>query len=456
MSNAASNYSINKLYSGITIASSAALWISGISATALRKQKLIGLWFSLVTLAYGVMSSASSYVEEEQQYWYFVASTWFWWLAVKRYARGAKPKAGSRSGRSFNDPWSLVSAATPLLAVRVIRAWNQTGQKHAGEPDIARGFLPFHNHILWSLVCLVYVVVAGKMLPKDRPGVGRLASVLFAMLICTTALAFKIAFTMADEPELLKGLPVVHNGTLASLDLTTQARAVFSGILIFCLGIYFSSEGESSKTRSDGDMATQEQELVRNRAVPTQLESLHGVLTLFLVTQSRVSNIPLFALFELQMRAFASMDLSPAEISLTSIILQYASFFAFGGSNAISSIDLSNGYNGVSGYNAAMVGILTFCSNWAGPIWWTSATMILLGRFQGGWNSPLREFGQLTTCFAASSVLFMMLACTALRTHLFIWSVFSPKYLYVLAWNLGQHLCINMSSISLFVSLNSR
>ena len=180
------------------------------------------------------------------------------------------------------------------------------------------------------------------------------------------------------------------------------------------------------------------------------LRPLHDLLTLFLMTQSRATNIPLFLLFELQFHVLDYMKLSSNELTLTCLLFQYASFFAFGGSNAISSIDLSNAYNGVAGYNVVAVGILTFCGNWAGSIWWTSATALLLvkhGR-QRPWESWGRHLSTLTI-FVSTSVLFVMLACIALRTHLFIWSVFSPKYLYSMAWSVGQHLCIDIGLGSL-------
>lgn len=173
--------------------------------------------------------------------------------------------------------------------------------------------------------------------------------------------------------------------------------------------------------------------------------ALHNLLTLFLLTQTRVTNIPLYLLLYIELCLLDTLDLRSDEITLTSIIFQYVTFFAFGGSNAISSIDLSNAYNGISGYNVAAVGVLTFVSNWTGPIWWVSATNLLLLR-----KSPQKRmemyFRHLTllTIYAASSLLFVMLACTILRTHLFIWTVFSPKYLYTMAWSLGQHLAINV------------
>lgn len=162
------------------------------------------------------------------------------------------------------------------------------------------------------------------------------------------------------------------------------------------------------------------------------------------MTQSRGTNIPLFALFRIQQQILASMSLSAAEITITSILLQYSSFFAFGGSNSISSVDLSNAYNGVSGYNVMVVGIMTFISNWAAPIWWVSATYSLLSTSEKVSRNDRSKHVGLLTVFTATSLLAVMAACTALRTHLFIWTVFSPKYLYSAVWVLAQHGIVNI------------
>jgi ethanolaminephosphotransferase len=164
-------------------------------------------------------------------------------------------------------------------------------------------------------------------------------------------------------------------------------------------------------------------------------------LSVFLITQTRVTNIPLFLLFYLQLQILGLLNLGSDDITLTSILFQYASFFAFGGSNAISSVDLSNGYNGIDGYNVLAVGILTFASNWAGPIWWASATNLLLLQAD---RCKFERHVALLTLFVAFHIFFVMLACSLLKTHLFIWTVFSPKYLFSMAWSLGQHACINI------------
>lgn len=158
-------------------------------------------------------------------------------------------------------------------------------------------------------------------------------------------------------------------------------------------------------------------------------------------------NIPIFLLFQFQEAFVRSLDLDIASISTTSVLLQYMAFFAFGGTNAISSVDLSSAYNGVSGFNVVAVGILTFVSNWAGAVYWSSATNLLLLDYKRAHPESGGVFAQHVahmTLFATSSVAFVMAACTALRTHLFIWTVFSPKYLYCMAWSIGQHLIVNV------------
>lgn len=50
----------------------------------------------------------------------------------------------------------------------------------------------------------------------------------------------------------------------------------------------------------------------------------------------------------------------------------------------------------------------------------------------------------LLTLFTGTMLLSVMAACTALRTHLFIWTVFSPKYLFAMAWGVAWHLGVSV------------
>lgn len=157
------------------------------------------------------------------------------------------------------------------------------------------------------------------------------------------------------------------------------------------------------------------------------------------MTQSRATNIPTFFIFRLQANILSSLNLTEVEVTITTLILQYMTFFAFGGSNAISSVDLSSAYNGIGSYSVVLVGILTFVSNWAGPIWWISMSHLLRPP-----TSEDHDSAALFTFHIATSLVSVMAACTALRTHLFIWTVFSPKYLYSMAWATANHVLVNI------------
>jgi ethanolaminephosphotransferase len=223
--------------------------------------------------------------------------------------------------------------------------------------------------------------------------------------------------------------------------------------------------------------------------------ALFDLATLFLLTQTKAPNIPLYILFRSQffflcklcrpsstihLTSSALIDLSPTAVTLTTLLLSQTSFFALGNSNSISSIDLSNSYNGVSGYNVVAVGLLVFLSNWAGPVYWSLAGILLLGKHgqqqryintselhKADWiaqeHNYLNELARkeeqsredrkdqkawmehlaLLTFWTGIMLVSVMAACTALKQHLFIWTVFSPKYLFAMAWGLAWHLGIS-------------
>lgn len=131
-------------------------------------------------------------------------------------------------------PDSLESwfAASLLVLLRIVRVWNQTGQKHAGEPDIARTVLPAHNMLLWLLVFVTYFNVIQRLSRTAVPWVSRQLATAASLALGIAALGFKIAFTKADTPELLEGLENFVLRPMVEASLVAQARAVFTSIAI--------------------------------------------------------------------------------------------------------------------------------------------------------------------------------------------------------------------------------
>ncbi|KAK5098809.1 major facilitator superfamily transporter protein [Lithohypha guttulata] len=380
LSGTASKYNEKSMFLGIVLAVLCCFPPRISYDTHLNKSGFTSAFFFFMQATYSATMFASSYVEEEHQFWYWITSAWLVSLAVRQQRIDTK------------DSGTLIRSIGSCVLFGIVRRFNQTGQKYAGEADLA-GLLP--------------------------------------VLVASSALVFKLAFTAAEAPELMKGLgfldPILKFAS--QYPLTSLARVVFLGLAnLIVLSLYAETPWASPEHFS------------------SFLETTHDIVSLFLMTQTRTVNIPLFLLFHLQLSALRKgRRLHAFETLLTMLMMQYSSFYAFGGTNAISSVDLSNAYNGIAGYNVLMVGILTFVSNWAGPIWWTSATTCILrsnvrndslGRSWTDWFSILSQFAAVH----ASTV---MLACYVLREHLFVWTVFSPKYLYMMAWTFAQHMVVN-------------
>ncbi|PGH13203.1 hypothetical protein AJ80_06449 [Polytolypa hystricis UAMH7299] len=432
MSSTASSYDLSRLYLGSALASIAVVLSFMSSFQTLARSPAAGMFTALIIVSYSAMMFGSSYVEEEQQFWYWVLSGWVIYLYVRSYPH-------SRSG----FPISPI-----LFAVlsRIVRRWNQTGQKFAAEPDITTGFLRLHPNILWVLVLFTYVDVCQRLMRRiSRNSPSSMILSVYPALV-SFAFIFKIAFTAADSPELLQGSTLLQSlaEAVQGISLVIQARVVFVGIGLALVYSTVTSLRGISHTKTDRKVL---------------FSNLKDILTLFLLTQAKTTNIPLYLLFHQQESLLSSMYLSGLEISITSLILQYASFFALGGSNSISSVDLSNAYNGISSFNVVVVGLLTFVGNWAGPIWWVLATHELFiesdnRRSSNGSSKDRRRLTTITTnrshhlglltLFVSTNILGVMLACTVLRAHLFIWTVFSPKFLYCSAWSVAHHLVVNI------------
>ena len=87
MSSMASNYDMNRLVSGQVMATAAAAISVTAACLALTMNTGSLLPFILVTVSYGVMMFASSYVEEEHHFWYWMSSAWFAILGLKNFNR---------------------------------------------------------------------------------------------------------------------------------------------------------------------------------------------------------------------------------------------------------------------------------------------------------------------------------------------------------------------------------
>ena len=144
---------------------------------------------------------------------------------------------------------SAVASVSLLLTSRIIRAWNQTGQKHAGERDIASTYLPTYRLLLWSLVFVTYATVVRRLSKSSLRGAPPSLAMSGAVMLGTVAFAFKLAFTAADAPELIAAFMQPAVKVIESTHLVTQARVVFLGI--GCTWLFSILPGLNQDLRSD-------------------------------------------------------------------------------------------------------------------------------------------------------------------------------------------------------------
>ena len=204
----------------------------------------------------------------------------------------------------------------------------------------------------------MYALVWFQMLPTLER-IPFIAATSITSVLISSAYSFKLAFTGQDAPELVVGFARRLHDIFEGQSLLWRARVVFLVLAsLSCLGIYSALSG--------------------GRHAKSAARLFHELITLFCLTQSRATNVPLFLLAHTLSCTLDVPRLSSSEVTITALLLQYLTFFACGGSNAISTVDLSSAYNGIGDFNVVAVGVFTLVSNWAGPIYLTSATNLML------------------------------------------------------------------------------
>lgn len=256
MSGTASNYDVPRLFIGTAFALLVCI-LSFLTLPALRPTSSAGVYTLFTFILYAVLMFASSYVEEEHNFWYWATSGWLALLLIN----------------SIRNDWSTTSLFHPAIMVlvlhRVIRRWNQTGQKYAGADDIVNSGIFYGNSIiLWSLIGATYMDITLRIarhvarsiatfdsdqrsssVEIESTGENRWMSSVAVLPLVGTAFVFKLAFTVKDAPELTYGMSGNTIEGLEMLNLVGLARMVFGGMALTAGWVTF-AEWQRSKRRA--------------------------------------------------------------------------------------------------------------------------------------------------------------------------------------------------------------
>lgn len=381
-------------------------------ATGFGQMKATKPFMVLVTISLivGFASFGSSFVEEEHQIW--------WWIAT-----------GSVIISGLYRPHEGYDHILIMVCLRIIRAWNNSGQKHFYENTV---FEILKRHPMYQWYLNFFTIFTLGLQQTDA------VSFLSTFLITMLCFIYKVSWAVVNRETVpnwmyqmaFKSCSIIKNDT--SVDVIEGSLVPLAQLFFQCLvGCMV------------GNLVVTKMIAKRKNA----LESICTPLTVLLIFQSPSPNIPLFLVFNALKNSLTRLltetyDADSLVTSMTSLILQYFTFFQFGGTNSIATVDLSNAYHGVSeNYNIYGVGFMMCFSNFVPSIYWSIFTWKILYSKNHSWQNFSRH--KMTfLIFNCISGCCLLLACVALRFHLFIWSVFSPKLCYYATWNVFMNLII--------------
>ncbi|CDR44716.1 CYFA0S15e01882g1_1 [Cyberlindnera fabianii] len=372
------------------------------------------------TLIYGLTVFGSSLIEEEHQIW--------WWIATLAAVVFVHKK-----------PFNL---AAILVLIRVLRGWNNSGQKFVG--DTVFETLESFTFLKWLIVFLTISSVGFSLNNGGFSRISPMISFVITFTLSVSLFAYKLLFAISNGEAIPHALISFVAWTISMLQasnaqdcLVDVARMIFSiigGTLVLRVALRL-FKGESYWFMTD----------------------IHNIITFTLIMQTSSSNIGIFLVL-LGLKAqigdvfesFGSVDSKTrtAYLTIVLLVLQNLTFFSMGQTNSLNTVDLSNAYNGVKSYDLVAVGVLTFLSNFAGPIYWACAALPIMFECLG--SSKDNKWGALRARWIVNSVFYTMTtllifgSCYAQRYHLFIWTVFSPKILYTLVWNFFMNLLVEL------------
>jgi ethanolaminephosphotransferase len=426
-----------------------------------------------VVTAYGLALFASTSERSERYFWHLATLLWLVFLVVKATDRIVEAHVRSRIVRA---------SIRILISHGIVVSWTTLGSSL--EEMLSEG----HTSLIWSTIFVSHFWNGFTLIGRTFTGLmARPTATSITILLASTASIFKISHELEQAYDVASPF---------GIDQITLFRTCIGMIALVAMGVCILVAGRGSRTG-----------IYASLAVPALPERLHHLLTLFLMVQSRSVNLPVFFLLDCQrsdlqmVLQYATLSIphlahepsgqrkkrnnttSAVYVAVSVLTFSHSYFFCLGGSNSISTIDLSNAYNGVSKYNIITVAVLLFSANWTGPIWWCSAacSMVpwsathLVGfssvyktqasssrtrdcvltrhtedrHMQTDHRQPWLSYLSTLSALMAAIVLVVMVLCTIQREHVTVWTLWGSKYLYSMFWVLEWYLVVSVGFSSI-------
>ncbi|KAF5454415.1 hypothetical protein F2P56_024082 [Juglans regia] len=420
-----------------------------------------------------ISMGSSSMVEEEQYIWHFLTSTLDLLLLRKTMQLLPVKKSFRLYEGTKKIGFQVYSIFVLIISGRTLRGWHQGGVNWTHLSDVSKWLeqAGSNNVKLVQLVsCLLIISLCFftlSVLGSRRK---------FVLVVGFSFLVFGLL--------VLQHIMIYQENTIvqSSSTATLMVQIIFAVLGITAIGTFIVlplvMPISISKKHSSHDsyMSTSDPIEIQNKYPLAELkDSLYVIgwtyicywCLLQLLLQQPVNAVPILLIL---VQILASMIYSSYSglhqkqwVEIAALYyLGMAGHFALGNSNTLATIDVAGAFIGMSSYSTLLSGILMFIITYASPILFLismvmyisvkDTTHLLIS--QSADSGYLLKIMLALPCLVPLGVNSILLTAYTIvlllmRNHLFVWSVFSPKYLYVCATTVCVY--IGVSSVALTV-----
>eukprot|EP00250_Pteridium_aquilinum_P020571 c24867_g1_i1 orf=246-3212(+) len=337
-----------------------------------------------------------------------------------------------------------------LITARVLRGWHRSGVNWAHLPDVAKWLEKMGPSTLLAtqLVSLIVVTIISCWLVLEQaPWVLMQRVVAGTFLLAAFLIAWYKARTWGGTGSLVDGISIkIAQLVYIVLGGTTLTVLLFTPVFV-C----------SSVTRRQGSILMSNYSFLKVESARGHQMCLNFIGKVFiscwcllqLLLQQPVNSVPVLLLLLQLISCLVFFNLSGSTLDswlkvLTLYCMGSSGHFGMGNTNTLATVDVAGAYIGLSQHSIFLSGLLAFIITYAAPLLYMLGALILisLAKFdanaKGDGNGRERWLLEaialpctvplvLTSVVLVSFTLVMLL----MQGHLFIWSVFSPKYIYV-------------------------
>ncbi|CAK8537153.1 unnamed protein product [Lathyrus sativus] len=422
--------------------------------------KLDEVFVFLGILILVISMGSSSMVEEEHYIWHFLTSTInliFFRKAIQSFDHNkAVDDLISLGKGNFTSGCQISLLFLTLFSGRILKGWHQGGVNWTNLPDISTWLEQAGSQYinLIKIAACIMIIMLGIF-------------ILF-LLQSKTKVVTVIGFSLLMSGLLVLQHFMKHQDMSASYnkDATLSVQVFYATLGITIVTVVLVLPWiMPMKTR---EMCSK-WNLYMSAAVPAEVhnmtpifvlkDSLHVMGCVYitswcllqLLLQRPINAMPLLLLnvqILAYMLAFSSCGSHHKHwVEITALYnLGMAGHFALGNSNTLATIDVAGAFIGISSHSTFLSGVLMFIITYASPmlfffslVMYISIKIRIYPLVSGAGNS-----GEILKsllgfpCLVPLSINSILLSANTIvlvlmRNHLFIWSVFSPKYLYVCA-----------------------